>query len=91
MRVFLSGLTSPDVTARPEINPVRWRQPFLRLLDGIEAGWAIPLLLAGFVVVWMAFLVIAYLVGDLHADVLEAWTFGRSFDWGSAKHPPLMG
>jgi len=63
----------------------------LRLLDGIEAGWAIPLLLAGFVAAWMAFLVIAYLVGDLHSDVLEAWTFGRSFDWGSAKHPPLMG
>jgi len=66
-------------------------KPFLRLLDGIEAGWAIPLLLGGFVVVWMAFLVIAYSVGDLHSDVLEAWTFGRNFDWGSAKHPPLMG
>ena len=91
MRVFLPDLTFPNAAARSEVRPVRWRQPFLRLLDGIEAGWAIPLLLAGFVAVWMAFLVIAYLVGDLHSDVLEAWTFGRSFEWGSAKHPPLMG
>ncbi|HET7889272.1 MAG TPA: glycosyltransferase family 39 protein [Bradyrhizobium sp.] len=63
----------------------------MRLLDGVEAGWAVALLLAGFVAVWMTYLLIAYLVGDLHSDVLEAWTFGRSFDWGSAKHPPLMG
>jgi len=75
MRVFLSDLTFSDVAARSELRPVRrWRRPFLCLLDGIEAAWAIPLLLAGFVAVWMAFLVIAYLVGDLHADVLEAWT-----------------
>ena len=91
MRVFLPDLTFPDAAARSEIHPGQWRQPFLRLLDGIEAGWAVPLLLGGFVVVWTAFLVIAYSVGDLHADVLEAWTFGRSFEWGSAKHPPLMG
>ena len=92
MRVFLSGLTFSDAAARSEIRPVRWRQPFLRLLDGIEAGWAIPLLLAGFVAVWMAFLVIAYLVGDLHPDVLEAWTYlGRSFEWGKRQTPAADG
>ena len=60
-------------------------------MDGVEEGWAIPLLIAGFVVVWMAYLSIAYAGGDLHQDVLETWTLGRSFDWGSSKHPPLMG
>jgi 4-amino-4-deoxy-L-arabinose transferase-like glycosyltransferase len=60
-------------------------------MDGIEAGWAIPLLLIGFVAVWLAFLVIAYLGGDLHPDVLETWTLGRSIEWGYSKHPPLMG
>jgi dolichyl-phosphate-mannose-protein mannosyltransferase len=60
-------------------------------MDGIEAGWAIPLLLFGSVAVWQAFLSIAYFNGDLHPDVLETWTLGRSFAWGSAKHPPLMG
>lgn len=60
-------------------------------MDGIEAGWAVPLLLMGFVAVWQAFLVIAYLGGDLHPDVLETWTLGRSIEWGYAKHPPLMG
>ena len=60
-------------------------------MDGIEAGWAIPLLLIGFVAIWLAFLVIAYLGGDLHPDVLETWTLGRSIEWGYAKHPPLMG
>jgi len=91
MRAFLSDPTFSDMAARSDIHPARWRQPFLRLLDGTEEGWAVPLLLAGFVAVWMTFLVIAYLVGDLHADVLEAWTLGRSFEWGSFKHPPLMG
>jgi hypothetical protein len=71
--------------------PARWRRPFLTWLDGIEAGWAVPLLLAGFVAVWMAFLMIAYLCGDLHPDVLETWLLGRSWEWGSTKHPPLVG
>jgi 4-amino-4-deoxy-L-arabinose transferase-like glycosyltransferase len=60
-------------------------------MDGIEAGWSIPLLLTGFVAVWLAYLVIAYLGGDLHPDVLETWTLGRSLEWGYSKHPPLMG
>lgn len=84
-------MTLSDMAARSDIHPRRWRRPFLRLLDGTEAGWAVPLLLSGFVAVWMAFLAIAYLVGDLHSDVLETWTFGRTFEWGSSKHPPLMG
>lgn len=83
--------TFSAMAARSELSPARWRRPFLNWLDGIEAGWAIPLLLIGFVAVWMAYLVIAYLCGDLHPDVLEAWIVGRTFDWGSAKHPPLMG
>jgi hypothetical protein len=80
-----------ELAARSEISPARWRRPFLIWMDGIEAGWSVPLLLIGFVAVWLAFLVIAYLGGDLHPDVLETWTLGRSVEWGYAKHPPLMG
>src|SRR3979490_203127 len=76
---------------RAELSPPRWRNWLLNWMDGIEAGWAIPLLLIGFVAVWLAFLVVAYLVGDLHPDVLETWTVGRTFEWGNSKHPPLMG
>jgi len=79
------------MAARSDISPARWRRPFLSWLDGIEAGWAIPLLLIGFTAVWLAFLIIAYLPGDLHPDVLETWTVGRTFGWGCSKHPPLMG
>src|SRR5258708_40224624 len=79
------------MAARSDISPARWRRPFLSWLDGIEAGWAVPLLLVGFAAVWMAFLDIAYLGGDLHPDVLETWTLGRTFEWGCSKHPPLMG
>ncbi|MET0222723.1 MAG: glycosyltransferase family 39 protein, partial [Tardiphaga sp.] len=68
-----------------------WRNPVLLWIDGIEEGWAIPLLIAGFVALWMTYLTIAYIGGDLHQDVLETWTLGRSFDWGASKHPPLMG
>jgi 4-amino-4-deoxy-L-arabinose transferase-like glycosyltransferase len=82
---------SADLAARSDLSPARWRKPFWIWFDGIEAGWAIPLLLVGFVAVWMAYLVIAYLCGDLHSDVLETWTLGRSFEWGNSKHPPLMG
>jgi hypothetical protein len=39
----------------------------------------------------MAFLTIAYLSGDPHPDVLEAWSLGRTWEWGNSKHPPLMG
>src|SRR5882724_911538 len=79
------------MAARSDIAPARWRKPFLIWMDGVEAGWAIPLLLIGFIAVWLAFLVIAYVGGDLHSDVLETWTLGRSFEWGYSKHPPLMG
>ncbi|HEX7790933.1 MAG TPA: glycosyltransferase family 39 protein [Afipia sp.] len=69
----------------------RWRRSFERWLDGVEAGWAIPVLFIAFVASWTLFLVLAYQGGDLHPDVLEAWTVGREFAWGNPKHPPLMG
>lgn len=76
---------------RSEASPAPWRRPFVMWADGVETGWAIPLLLIGFVGLWLAFLSIAYVAGDLHPDVLETWTLGRSLEWGYSKHPPLMG
>src|SRR6266404_7308329 len=84
-------LAFSNMAARSKTSPARWRRPFLSWMDGIEAGWAIPLLLIGFTVVWLAFLIIAYLDGDLHYDVLETWTLGRGIEWSYSKHPPLMG
>jgi Dolichyl-phosphate-mannose-protein mannosyltransferase len=78
-------------TAPPPFSLSRWRRPLLTWLDGIEEGWAVPLLLIGFVAVWSVYFVIAYFDGDLHPDVLETWTLGRNLAWGYAKHPPLMG
>ena len=86
MSISLSAMA-----ARSEVSPAPWRKPFLNWLDGIEAGWAIPLLLIGFVAIWQVYLVIAYFGGDLHPDVLETWSYGRSLEWGYSKHPPLMG
>lgn len=88
MRIHFS---SSAAAARSDLAPARWRRPFLEWLDGVEEGWAVPLLLAGFIAAWMAFLQIAYLSGALHPDVLETWTLGRTWQWGNAKHPPLMG
>jgi 4-amino-4-deoxy-L-arabinose transferase-like glycosyltransferase len=85
------SLAYPVMDGRAEISSARWRKPFETFLDGVEAGWAIPLLLIGFVAVWLAFLCIAYAGGDLHQDVLETWSLGRSIEWGYSKHPPLMG
>jgi hypothetical protein len=79
------------MAARSAVAPARWRRPFLAWLDGIEKGWALPLLIVGFAAVWLLFLIVAYQSGDLHADALETWSVGREFAWGNAKHPPLMG
>ncbi|MGX4770978.1 glycosyltransferase family 39 protein [Bradyrhizobium guangdongense] len=76
---------------RSDRAPARWRRPFLRWLDGVEAGWAVPLLVACFVAIWTLYLAIAYAGGGLHPDTLEAWTLGRNFAFGYPKHPPLMG
>jgi Dolichyl-phosphate-mannose-protein mannosyltransferase len=85
------SLVYPAFAARLKLSETHWRRPFLVWMDGIEAGWAVPLLLVGFVGVWFVYMVLAYFDGDLHSDVLEAWTLGRNWDWGNAKHPPLMG
>lgn len=63
---------------------------FSSLVRGVAEGWTIPLLIAAFVALWMVYFSVAYIGGDLHQDVLETWSLGRSFDWGSSKHPPLM-
>jgi len=63
----------------------------LRWLDGVEAGWAVPLLIACFIAIWTLYLAIAYAGSGLHPDTLEAWTLGRHFAFGYHKHPPLMG
>ncbi|MEH2535152.1 4-amino-4-deoxy-L-arabinose transferase-like glycosyltransferase [Bradyrhizobium sp. AZCC 1588] len=76
---------------RSDRCPAPWRRPLIQWLDGVEAGWSIPLLLVCFVAVWMAYLSISYLGAGLHPDVLETWTFGRTLAWGNPKHPPLMG
>ena len=84
-------LSFSALAARVDQAPARWRRPFLKWLDGVETGWAVPLLLVGFILIWMAFLSIAYLGGGLHPDTLETWTLGRNLEWGNPKHPPLMG
>jgi 4-amino-4-deoxy-L-arabinose transferase-like glycosyltransferase len=76
---------------RSDRCPAPWRRPLIRWLEGVEAGWSVPLLLVCFVAAWMAYLSIAYLGAGLHPDVLETWTFGRTLAWGYPKHPPLMG
>lgn len=79
------------VAERSDRAPAPWRRPFLRWLDAVEAGWAVPLLIACFVAIWTLYLAVAYAGGGLHPDTLEAWTLGRDFAWGYPKHPPLMG
>lgn len=83
--------TFSERARRSDQNPAAWRRPLTTWLNGVEAGWGIPLMLLCFVTIWTVYLVIAYLGSDLHPDVLETWTLGRRFEWGNPKHPPLMG
>lgn len=80
-----------QMAVRSDRAPALWRRPLIQWLDGTEKGWTIPALLVAFVTVWTVYLMVAYLGADLHPDVLEAWTLGRTFEWGNPKHPPLMG
>jgi len=85
------SLVLPAIAIETNSSVARWRRALAIGIDAVEDGWAVPALLVGFVAVWMAYLSIAYVGGDLHQDVIETWSLGRSFDWGSSKHPPLMG
>jgi 4-amino-4-deoxy-L-arabinose transferase-like glycosyltransferase len=87
----LLDFTFSELAKRSDQNPAPWRRPLITWLNGVESGWAIPLMLLCFVTIWMAYLVVAYIGSDLHPDVLETWTLGRRFEWGNPKHPPLMG
>ena len=78
-----------DMRSPSEVLARYWRRQFERWMDGVEAGWAIPVLLIGFVAVWLAFLTIAFFNADLHPDTLQAWSSGRDLAWGYAKNPPL--
>ncbi|UFZ01761.1 glycosyltransferase family 39 protein [Bradyrhizobium ontarionense] len=85
------SLALPAIAIETTGSVARWRRGIASWIDAVEDGWAVPALIAGFVAAWMAYLSIAYVGGDLHQDVIETWSLGRSFDWGSSKHPPLMG
>jgi 4-amino-4-deoxy-L-arabinose transferase-like glycosyltransferase len=89
--LVLHYLDLSAAAARSDSSPAHWRRPFWHWLDGVERGWAIPVLLLLFVCIWTAYLAVAYIGSDLHPDVLETWTLGRGFEWGNPKHPPLMG
>jgi hypothetical protein len=85
------SLALPAIAIETNDLVARWRRALRIWIDAVEDGWAVPALIAGFVAFWMAYFSIAYVGGDLHQDVIETWSLGRSFDWGSTKHPPLMG
>jgi len=67
------------------------RAGIARWLDDIETGWSIPAFFLGFVALSTLILCIACIHGNLHMDVLETWSVGRTLAWGFWKHPPLMG
>ena len=83
--------TFSKLAKQSDQNPVPWRRPLITWLNGVESGWAIPLMLLCFATIWTVYLIVAYIGSDLHPDVLETWTLGRRFEWGNPKHPPLMG
>ncbi|XUM23417.1 glycosyltransferase family 39 protein [Bradyrhizobium oligotrophicum S58] len=85
------SLALPAIAIEARGSVGRWRRALAVWIDAVEDGWAVPALIVGFVAVWMVYFSIAYFGGDLHQDVIETWSLGRSFAWGSTKHPPLMG
>ncbi|MGJ4948356.1 glycosyltransferase family 39 protein [Bradyrhizobium sp. HKCCYLS20291] len=84
------SLALPAIVIETGGSIARWRRALSAWIDAVDDCWTVSLLIVGFVAAWMAYFSIAYVGGDLHQDVIETWSLGRSFDWGSTKHPPLM-
>lgn len=51
----------------------------------------LPILLALYVLVWAIARSVASPNLDAYADMLENYAWGQSIEWGSFKHPPLVG
>lgn len=56
-----------------------------------SASPRLPILLALYVIVWTLAQSIASPNLDSYADMLENYAWGQSIEWGSFKHPPLVG
>ena len=61
--------------------------PDLRARDG--APWLAPLAFAGYVACLTIYFVIVEGQGRLHADMAEAYAWGREFQLGYNQHPPF--
>ncbi len=48
-------------------------------------------LAAGYAVAWWIYAVVAKSSQGINADMAEMVVWGRNFDWGYPKHPPLLG
>src|SRR5215470_13795848 len=67
-----------------------WLAPIGRSLDAwYDAGCAVWILLALFVVLWTGFQIISYASLDLHPDLVEVFAWSRHPSLGYYKHPPL--
>lgn len=53
-------------------------------------SWDLPLFLAAYTAVMMAFCMIARGWGPLHGDMTEAWAWGKEFQLGYDKHPMIF-
>ena len=54
-------------------------------------GWGgVAALLIVHITVWTLAAVIGGASGNVHHDMLEAWDWGREWQWGYAKHPPVF-
>ena len=56
-----------------------------------DSRYAVPVLLAVFILVWTVFQIVAFMPVDLEGDVLEVYAWGRHPAAGYYKHPPLGG
>lgn len=53
------------------------------------ASQPLLLALAGFVILWTAYEIIAHGAGDVHNDMAEAYAWGQELQAGYYKHPPF--
>lgn len=87
------GISSSALAVLIRLGPARrfFRRTAARLLHPQIGPWLLSAIVLGNAVLWTAVLAILKFAQVLHSDSTEAFAWGQTLEWGSGKHPPMVG
>lgn len=72
------------------VRETGWGRTFADAAEKLAEPAGVAALLIGYALVWAAIGTILNSGTSVHHDMTEAWVWGKEFEPGYAKHPPLM-